>query len=128
MFGAYFHQDWDTEGDDWPDLVCNYLGDTSIDAAATADEIDRLLAEGDTEERLAERLLHEFGCYYYVHHEAAGPGFRAWLGQVASMLRASGPNLGCSGPGHGGSLDKRTVFIGRAAEPGVRRLNGSSLL
>lgn len=21
MFGCYFHQDWDTEGDDWPDLV-----------------------------------------------------------------------------------------------------------
>jgi hypothetical protein len=49
MFGAYFHQDWDTEGGDWPDLVRNFLRDTSVeDARVTAEEIDRLLAEGDT--------------------------------------------------------------------------------
>jgi hypothetical protein len=90
MFGAYFHQDWDTEGDDWPDLVRNYLRDASVeDAGATADEIDRLLAEGDTEERLEERVLHEFGCCYDAHLEADGPGFRAWSGQVAGMLRAA---------------------------------------
>ena len=23
LFGAYFHQDWDTEGEDWPDIVRN---------------------------------------------------------------------------------------------------------
>jgi hypothetical protein len=26
LFGSFFHQDWDTEGDDWPDLVNNYAG------------------------------------------------------------------------------------------------------
>ena len=90
MFGAYFHQDWDTEGGDWPDLVRNFLRDTSVeDARVTAEEIDRLLAEGDTEERLEDRVLHEFGCCYDAHPEADGPGFRAWLEQIARMLRST---------------------------------------
>jgi hypothetical protein len=85
MLAAYFHEDWDTEGDDWPDLVRNYLRDTSAkQAAATADEIDRLRAEGGSE----ERALREFGCCYDAHPEVDGPGFRAWLIQVADMLRA----------------------------------------
>ena len=37
MFGAYFHQDWDTEGGDWPDLVRNFLRDTSVEDARVTD-------------------------------------------------------------------------------------------
>ena len=88
MFGAYFHQDWDTEGNDWPELVGNYLRDvTNQDALATAAEIDDLLSEGDTEEQLEERLLNQFGCCYDAHPDADGPGFKNWLLVVANMLR-----------------------------------------
>ena len=86
MFGAYFHQDWDTDGDDWPDLVRNYLRDVSQqDALSTASEIDDLLAEGQTEEQLAERLLNQFGCFYDPRPDE--DGFRAWLHEIAEMAR-----------------------------------------
>jgi hypothetical protein len=88
MFGAYFHQDWDTEGDDWPDLVRNYLRDVSQqDALTTASELDGLLAEGQTDEQLEERLMSQFGCCYDAHPDADGPGFRAWLYEISQMLR-----------------------------------------
>jgi hypothetical protein len=88
MFGAYFHQDWDTEGDDWPDLVRNYLRDVSQqDALATASEIDSLLAEEQTDEQLEQQLLGQLGCCYDAHPDADGPGFRAWLYKIAEILR-----------------------------------------
>lgn len=88
MFGAYFHQDWDTEGNDWPDLVCNYLRAVSQQVAiSTASEIDDLLAEGQTDEQLEERLLSQFGCCYDAHPDADGPGYRKWLNEIAKMLR-----------------------------------------
>jgi len=88
MFGCYFHQDWDTEGSDWPDLVRNYLRESTADAKATAVEINSLLAECETDQRLEDRVLDEFGCCYDARPEAAGPGVRAWLAQVAAMLQA----------------------------------------
>jgi hypothetical protein len=88
LFGAYFHQDWDAEGDGWPALVRNYRRDVSLaDAAAAADEIEALLAEGDSEAALAERLVREFGCYYDPRPDLGGPALRTWLAQVASALR-----------------------------------------
>ncbi|MFO0882746.1 MAG: contact-dependent growth inhibition system immunity protein [Pirellulales bacterium] len=88
MFGTYFHQDWDTEGNDWPDLVCNYLRDVSQQVViSTASEIDDLLAEGQTDEQLEERLLSQFGCCYDAHPDADGPGYRVWLNEIAKMLR-----------------------------------------
>ena len=38
---AFFHQDWDTEGDDWPDLVRNFVGDQpQAELDATAAELE----------------------------------------------------------------------------------------
>ena len=46
MFGAYFHQDWDTEEDDWPDLVRNFAqGQPTAELEDTGTEIDRLIAD-----------------------------------------------------------------------------------
>jgi len=88
MFGAFFHQDWDMEGDDWPDLVRNYArGQPAAELLATAAEADALVAAGDSDEELERRLDREFGCCYDAHPDADGPGFRPWLGQIAGLLR-----------------------------------------
>lgn len=57
MFGAFFHQDWDTEGDDWPDLVRNFAGgQPQSELDATAAELDRLVADlPDDAERYSVR-------------------------------------------------------------------------
>lgn len=93
LFGAYFHQDWDLEGKDWPDLIHNYRRDTpAVEAAAAAEEIERLLAENGPEATLVDRLL-EFGCYYAPRQDLGGPSVREWLVQVAEALRTwQGPH------------------------------------
>jgi DNA replication protein DnaC len=43
MFGAFFHQDWDREGEDWPDLVRNFA--TGQPQSATALRLPTVKAE-----------------------------------------------------------------------------------
>jgi len=88
LLGAYFHQDWPCESADWQGVVRQYRGDVSpAEAVATADEIVRLLGEGQPEAELADRLLREFACYYAPRPDLGGPTFRKWLSRVAAALR-----------------------------------------
>jgi hypothetical protein len=88
LLGAYFHQDWDLEGDDWPAIVRKYRSDVSAaEAAAAASEIEQLIADGDSDSILADRLLREFGCYYDPRPDLGGPLPREWLIQLAAALR-----------------------------------------
>ncbi|MEK6260191.1 MAG: contact-dependent growth inhibition system immunity protein [Planctomycetota bacterium] len=88
MFGAFFHQDWDTEGDDWPDLICNFAqGQSQDELEATAVELDRLLNEITDATALEQELFHVLGCEYDPRPDLGGPTLREWLGQVASFLR-----------------------------------------
>ncbi len=89
LFGAYFHQDWDTEGDDWPDLVRNFTGglpQSKLDA--TAAELDRLVADFPEDAALDRELFDVLGCSYTPRPDLGGPTVRAWLGQIAAFLRA----------------------------------------
>jgi hypothetical protein len=87
LFGAYFHQDWPLEFGDWMAVVRQYPRDLSPEeASAAAGEIDQLLAEGNPEAVLAERLCREFGCSYDPRPDLGGPSFRGWLTQRAGAL------------------------------------------
>jgi hypothetical protein len=89
MFGAYFHQDWITEGDDWPNLMANYAKDqTSEELEATAEELNRFLVECADDATLSKRLYRDLWCEYDPRPDLGGPTVRMWLSQVAEWLRA----------------------------------------
>jgi hypothetical protein len=94
MFGAFFHQDWHTEGEDWPDLVRNYArGLPQAELDATASELDRLLADFDDDASLNRELFEVLGCSYMPQPDRGGPMVRLWLRQVAAFLRAGAPRV-----------------------------------
>ena len=95
LFAAYFHQDWDLEGNDWPDLVRNFADDHSeSDLIATAAELDQLLADFGDDTALNHELFEELGCSYMPRPDLGGPTVRSWLGEIAAILRteAGRPN------------------------------------
>ncbi|MGV9803614.1 contact-dependent growth inhibition system immunity protein [Mycobacterium sp. NPDC003449] len=84
FFGAYFHQDWDLEADDWEGIVDSYAGDhpTAESLRMLAQEIDSL-REARSEQNLEQYLVNTVGVYY-------GPEpltYKEWLGQIADRLR-----------------------------------------
>ena len=89
MFGGYFHQDWDTEGNDWPDLVRNFAqGQPQDELNATAAELDRLREDFPNDAALAHELFGTLGCYYDPRPDLGGPTVRTWLNEIASFLRS----------------------------------------
>jgi CdiI immunity protein len=89
MFGAFFHQDWDTEGADWPDLVRNFSGgQPQSELDATAAELDRLVTDFPDDAALNHELFDVLCCSYLPRPDLGGPTVRAWLGQLAEFLRA----------------------------------------
>lgn len=89
MFGAFFHQDWDTEGDDWPDLVRNFAeGQPQSKLDATAAELDQLMRDFPDDTALVHELFNVLGCSYMPRPDLGGPTMRAWLGAIARFLRA----------------------------------------
>jgi len=88
LFSAYMHQDWGTEGKDWPDLVRNYIRDEpSADSAAVAAEVQRLMADFSSDTALAKYVWQVLGCYYDPRPDSGGSSVREWLGRVAEYLR-----------------------------------------
>jgi hypothetical protein len=85
FFGAYFHQDWDLEADDWEGVVDNY-----VKANPTADTLRKIAQEIDdmrtarSEPELAQFLIRGVDVCYDPRPEAP---FKEWLGQVAARLR-----------------------------------------
>jgi hypothetical protein len=105
MFGAYFHQDWELEGDDWPDLVRNFAGgQPQAELDATAAELDRLVADHPDDAALDRELYDVLGCYYLPNPDLGGTTLRVWLGQIATFIRrGAGPaEPGAAADGGGG--------------------------
>jgi len=89
LFGAYMHQDWGSEGKDWPDLVRNFANsETTVDLSGVASEIDRLLTDFPDDPALCDQVYRVLGCYYDPRPDIGGPSVRMWLMQVAGFLRA----------------------------------------
>ena len=88
LFGAYFHQDWPLEGDDWPAIVALYLRDVGGEEGRTAAAaLDALLGSVADDGELARIVYDELDCEYDPRQELGGPTLRGWLGQVAEALR-----------------------------------------
>jgi hypothetical protein len=88
LFGAYFHQDWPLEGDDWPAIVALYLRDVGGEEGRTAAAaLDALLGSVADGGELARIVYDELGCEYDPRPELGGPTLREWLGQVTEALR-----------------------------------------
>ncbi|MEZ0341882.1 contact-dependent growth inhibition system immunity protein [Mycobacterium sp. pV006] len=86
FFGAYFHEDWDLEADDWKGIVDGYVRDEEPSSdllRLLATEIDDLNAVG-TEDDVAGLVTRTLGANYYPLPEVS---YREWLSQVAAWLR-----------------------------------------
>ena len=81
------HQDWDTEGDDWPDLVRNFLRDSAPDAESAAREIDTLLVDHTDDADLNDVVFSKLHCSFDPRSDLGGPTLRGWLEQIAILLR-----------------------------------------
>ncbi len=85
FFGAYFHQDWDLEADDWQEIVDNYVSanPTAKAQRQIAKEIDDMRT-ARSESDLAQFLIRGVGVCYDPRPEVT---FEEWLGQIAARLR-----------------------------------------
>ncbi len=73
LFRAFFHADWAEEfppGADWPDVIEAYVQDTPCwHLNKVIDQLDRLLAVGQTDEEL-EQTVYLLGSYYPFNRES----------------------------------------------------------
>ncbi|PRC43408.1 hypothetical protein C6A85_000000105505 [Mycobacterium sp. ITM-2017-0098] len=85
FFGAYFHQDWDLEADDWQGIVDHFASANPTDEAQRqiAQEIDDVRTTR-SEPDLAQFLIRKVGVCYDPRPEST---FKEWLGQIAARLR-----------------------------------------
>lgn len=90
FFGAYFHQDWDLEADDWQGIVDDYVKDLPAagQLRTLAQEIDDL-RHSRVEPDLEQFLVTAVGVYYLPEP----PNYTAWLAQVADRLRQHAATL-----------------------------------
>jgi hypothetical protein len=82
---GYFHQDWSMDSLDWRGVANLFLQDgpppETLQAIVRA--LNQLAGSRD-DAVLSQRLLKEFGCYYYP---GAAPGVvRDWLLELAEVL------------------------------------------
>ena len=88
LFGAYFHQDWDIDAEDWPDVIDQFRRDHTPEYCdETASEIDRLIDEPLNNDDLYQYMWRKLGCEYMPRPDLGGPDVREWLRRVAVALR-----------------------------------------
>ncbi|MFA5708856.1 contact-dependent growth inhibition system immunity protein [Mycolicibacterium sp.] len=84
FFGAYFHQDWVLEADDWEGVVDSYVNGASRTPEllrGLATEIESLrVANTDT---ALEQLMDKIG----VNYDPQPLAYKDWLHQIAERLR-----------------------------------------
>jgi hypothetical protein len=99
FLGAYFHQDWDLEADDWQGIVDNYVNANPVAESlrALAQEIDDVRASR-SEPDLTQFLIRGVGICYDPRAEVT---FEEWLAQIAARLRK-----------HANEIDGRTASFG----------------
>lgn len=92
FLGAYFHQDWDLEADDWQGIVDNYVNANPVAESlrALAQEIDDVRASR-SEPDLTQFLIRGVGICYDPRAEVT---FKEWLAQIAARLRKHANEIG----------------------------------
>lgn len=86
LMGAYFHQDWDTYGDEW-DVIDVFVRDQPQQAAPLVADIEATLAAVTDEAELRTFLLEDLGACYLA--DADGGTYREWLTRIADHVRAA---------------------------------------
>ncbi|HEX8114297.1 MAG TPA: contact-dependent growth inhibition system immunity protein [Kofleriaceae bacterium] len=93
FFAAYFHQDWRREADTPEQVISMYATDVNdlgtIDTLV--DGISAFIADHPDEDRLANALFREMGCYHSP--KALGQSTREWLLHVAKTVKAERPRV-----------------------------------
>jgi hypothetical protein len=88
FFAGFFHQDWRVEADT-PEQVVTHYATQMNDRAALPELSDAILAFVDDhpdEDKLADALLRDLGCYYAPR--STGQSTKAWLLHIAERVRA----------------------------------------
>jgi hypothetical protein len=84
FFGSYFHQDCFLDDPNWQAIIRRFLAENSGPELGTISEgIRELLLANLTEVEL-EKVLDEFGNYYFPPGD--GMTYREWLSQVLDKL------------------------------------------
>ena len=86
LMGAYFHQDWDLDGDEW-DVLELFRRDEPQLAATLGIEIERTLERYPDEAGLKSYILNELGGCFAADWN--GGTYREWLTQIADRVRAA---------------------------------------
>lgn len=86
LMGAYFHQDWDTDGGAVSDTVMAFVAGAPLRVEPAVAEIDELLGASLREGDLRGRL-EAMGCDYYAGESDAD--YRAWLIDIRALLVSS---------------------------------------
>lgn len=85
LFGGYFHQGWDIEGDTDADVVAAFASKLSQDQIkATIDELDDLMRRFPDNGLAIERSLKELRSEYY--YQADGLSAMDWLSRIKHLL------------------------------------------
>lgn len=97
FFGAYFHEDWDTDHPDWQSVVQSYREHaTSEDVNRVIQAINALLETTPEDNKLGSRMFQEFGCYYDPRSGYGGLPYHEWLQDLVDYL-ISKPHTGVTG-------------------------------
>jgi hypothetical protein len=86
LMGAYFHQDWDMDGDEW-DVVALFIKDEPELAMKLPAEVRTTLAAYPEEADLKGFILTDLGGCFAADWD--GGTYREWLTQIADRVRAA---------------------------------------
>lgn len=87
FLSGYFHEDWTLDASSTDEVVAQFLkaGPSSAKIDRIVSQIQACLNSQLSDEAIERNLLQELGCYYLP--SADGLGARAWLFQVAELLK-----------------------------------------
>ena len=85
LLGAYFHQDWDLEGNDWIEVVDAFARAESLEAVAAAERELRHLLRSEASSQKLQETVASLGCAYTP---PASETIESWLYQLAERLSA----------------------------------------
>jgi hypothetical protein len=91
FFAAYFHQDWDLDGDDWEGIVELVVNDrwSTTEVEQLAASIERLSHQDHPVEAWESILFEDLGCYY--DPSVDGLAIPDWLSRLSVKLRQISP-------------------------------------
>ena len=85
FFGAYFHEDWSLEAENFDGIVANYANiSKSEDLRSLSKTIMEYSNMFTIDSELKKNLFTELGCYYSPSGD--GLSAKAWLERVAKQL------------------------------------------